>query len=282
MDDVTFLSRIIQESPEGVVHAVWHDNRLDSDALPIVHLDDDGGLSIYGVDGVNRKTADGNPASSPVPPASRHKFDDGTLLARCWRAVHILNFAKQANDTDRIFVDVHPNICADTDVIPASISRLVDGILGCGLRLEQVILQIRSEGYPNYENVLKLVSLSRSCGFRIAFSGFGVGGVNLDRMIELEPEFVRIHEHMLHMARETPNGLVLLKGMVRILRDLDIHTILCGVHTEYDLAYARQANVCMVTGRLFGEPAPMQPMCRGEGLVRDDVAVTLPKWRSVA
>lgn len=262
---------------QGVGYSTaWEGQQLLSYASPLVRFSVDGQLSTYGMDGLCHAAENDLIDNDPT---DKDRTGHAMRMACC---LHVLNFAAHAPDPLHLFLEMDPCLVSKGQTY----SKVLDDITTCaedaGCAPDRIVLQVKADTCADFEEVLDLCHAIRAAGFKLAFTGFGVGGVNLDRLLDFQPEFVRIHEQMLQLALETSHGLVLLKGMTQLLRDLEITTILCGVDVIEELQHARNAGVCMVAGRFFGQPVLMADLTRGIVLpdqVEPDPAM---RWPAVA
>jgi hypothetical protein len=93
----------------------------------------------------------------------------------------------------------------------------------------------------------------RDCGFLIAVDDFGARYSNLDRLLRIQPDLVKLDGELIR-ARNRRSGRPLLRDLVTLLHQSDIVVVVEGVETTEELVLAVEAKVDIAQGFLLGRP----------------------------
>jgi diguanylate cyclase (GGDEF)-like protein len=150
------------------------------------------------------------------------------------------------------------------NVAPSTFTRagyeqtLARMVSGAGLDPSSVVLEIlESEGVSVGELALAAWRY-RGCGFLIAVDDFGAGYSNLDRLLRIQPDFVKIDGELIR-AKSRASDQPLLPNIVSLLHQADMLVVVEGIETTEELVLAVESNVDFAQGFLLGRPSPMIP-----------------------
>lgn len=104
--------------------------------------------------------------------------------------------------------------------------------------------------------VHKAVTKLRSMGIRVALDDFGIGHSNLMRLQGLDVDIVKIDKRFIHGAVESDRGRDLLEGMVGLIHNLNVQTVIEGVETAEHLKIAQDIGASLAQGYFLGRPKP--------------------------
>ena len=92
-------------------------------------------------------------------------------------------------------------------------------------------------------------------GFLVAVDDFGAGHSNLDRLLTLRPDIVKLDRSLIHAHQPDLRESVMPK-LVSLLHEAGMLVVAEGIETEEDLLLAARSGVDFVQGFLFGQPGP--------------------------
>lgn len=93
-------------------------------------------------------------------------------------------------------------------------------------------------------------------GIRVALDDFGIGHSNLMRLQGLDVDIVKIDKRFIHGAVESDRGRDLLEGMVGLIHNLNVQTVIEGVETAEHLKIAQDIGASLAQGYFLGRPKP--------------------------
>jgi len=109
-------------------------------------------------------------------------------------------------------------------------------------------------------DVSSLKELCRRTGARLVVDDFGAGYSNLERVVDLEPEVIKLD---LVLTREIQNHKpkqVVVRHMVNMCKDLGARVVAEGVETLDELKCVRDLGVDFAQGYLLAYPATPPPV----------------------
>ncbi|MCX4144380.1 bifunctional diguanylate cyclase/phosphodiesterase [Paraburkholderia madseniana] len=188
-----------------------------------------------------------------VPPvvlfAPRPSSDEGAL-DRASHAVHLANARKSLPDDAWLFLNILPA----TFIAEGYADQLAMIVRAVGLEPERVILEILESHGGSVDDMSRVAALYREHGFLIAVDDFGAGQSNLDRLLRIRPDLVKLDGELI---RATGHGTEqpILPKLVSLLHLAGMLVVVEGVETTEELILAVESNVDFAQGFLLGRPA---------------------------
>jgi EAL domain-containing protein (putative c-di-GMP-specific phosphodiesterase class I) len=148
------------------------------------------------------------------------------------------------------FVNVHPDDLLD--------HQLFDPVAPLSKVARQVVLEVTERaGLEGVNDVAARIRWLRRIGFRIAVDDLGAGDAGLKRLIELQPDVVKLDMGLIrdldHQQHEHKRRLV--GGLVALCHDLGAIVVGEGVETRGELEALVALRCDLVQGFLLGRPA---------------------------
>jgi EAL domain-containing protein (putative c-di-GMP-specific phosphodiesterase class I) len=118
---------------------------------------------------------------------------------------------------------------------------------------QRVVFEITELGGGNHK-LTEVVSRYRDAGARIAIDDFGAGYSQLDRVLALQPDILKLDMRLFQeAARGGPSGEV-VKALAQMAEKTGCWIIAEGVETEAELDFALECGARYVQGFLFARP----------------------------
>lgn len=176
------------------------------------------------------------------------------LLAELDRACcdTTLNAAKDLPDGALLFANVLPALIND----PVFRSRLIDRTRST-VEPSRLVLEI-NEGYAikSYELLSRGVDELRACGIRLAVDDLGAGYANLDHVMKLHPDFLKLDLSLVRDVHKSPVKRALIESMVAVGRAVGSTVIAEGIEVPEERDTLRELGVEWGQGYLFARPGP--------------------------
>lgn len=188
-----------------------------------------------------------------VPPvvlfAPKPSSDEGAL-DRASHAVHLDNARKSLPADSWLFLNILPA----TFIAEGYADQLAKIVRAVGLEPERVILEILESHGGSVDDMSRAAALYREHGFLIAVDDFGAGQSNLDRLLRIRPDIVKLDGELI---RATSHGTEqpILPKLVSLLHQAGMLVVVEGVETTEELILAVESNVDFAQGYLLGRPA---------------------------
>lgn len=123
-----------------------------------------------------------------------------------------------------------------------------------GVDPHRLVFEITELGGGN-QRLPEVVARYRDAGARIAIDDFGAGYSQLDRVLALQPDILKLDMRLFQQAaRGGPSGEV-VKALAQMAEKTGCWIIAEGVETEAELDFALECGARFVQGYLFARPA---------------------------
>ncbi|BCG23578.1 EAL domain-containing protein [Pseudomonas tohonis] len=183
-------------------------------------------------------------ADSKVPPAALRRLDREIredALARLHQAP--ADWFLSINISPRWISRLHPG-----QALP-SLKQLERN----GVAPERIVFEITELGGAS-QRLPDVVARYRQAGARIAIDDFGAGYSQLDRVLALQPDILKLDMQLFQAAaRGGPSGEV-VKALAQMAEKTGCWIIAEGVETEAELDFALECGARYVQGYLFAKP----------------------------
>jgi len=107
----------------------------------------------------------------------------------------------------------------------------------------------------NEERALAALNALRQSGFSLALDDFGSGFSALSYLKMFDFDTVKLDRSLLKDIHYNKKALALFQGIIAMLQQLNIHTVIEGVELAEYLPLLREANVNLLQGFYFDKPA---------------------------
>lgn len=244
------VAGLMRESRGGFRRAQLGDYELHSAFQPIYTVDDHSG-TLYGVEALVRPYRHGEPIE-PLDFFARIPQADQLVADWLCLMLHVTNAAAWRLSGLNLFVNMHPDasrevrqICRNLDALVAYADRL-------GVDASRIVFEVTERRAGTEDGLGFIAQKIRALGCRLAVDDFGTSGSNLVRVVELEPDIVKIDPVWLKSMLESEGSAALASIVVRRLQRMGSAVLCEGVETPHELAWSRDQGVQMIQGHLFG------------------------------
>ncbi|NOX15432.1 MAG: EAL domain-containing protein [Epsilonproteobacteria bacterium] len=115
---------------------------------------------------------------------------------------------------------------------------------------------LESEGINNYDMVLKFVETVKSFGAKIAIDDFGSGYSNFERILKLQPDYIKIDGSLIKNIDKNDDMKILTQTIVDFANKLNIKTIAEYVHSKEVLDTITKMGIDFAQGYYISKPLP--------------------------
>lgn len=217
---------------------------------PIIDV---GRKSIVGYEALGRTRGHSGAITSIGPLFNDPSVDRQYLLEidRCVRRQAMARFAGMSDD---VFLSLNllPEWMSD---LPRNAQvPTIQMAQECGLAPSRVLIEV-IEAVGETPRMQELVRRYRQAGMRIAIDDFGAGHSHIDRLIQLEPDFIKMD--MSFFKRGMAGGLPqeVVKSLGELARRSGCHLLCEGVETKEEFFFALDCNARFVQGYFFYPPS---------------------------
>jgi diguanylate cyclase (GGDEF)-like protein len=237
-------------SPESAVPTPqWNGHTLLSHFQPLYSLSHQ---KVVGFEALVRGLSNAGDLVAPQTLFDRASDSDPNALDTLTHELH-LGTAKQQLPADSwLFINLLPS----TFIHPGYVDHILEIVRRYGLLPSNIVLEIL-ESQEGDINVLADASHRyRDAGFLVAIDDFGSGHSNIDRLLRIQPDIVKL-DGTLTRARCRTTSRPLLPNLVSMLHSAGMLVVIEGVETNDELVLAVEANVDLVQGYLLARPSPL-------------------------
>jgi len=202
--------------------------------------------------------------------AAAHKL---VSFDRLVRTIHLLNHANVFDEHELLFLNVHPQLLTSV----RDHGRTFEQILHYySIPTAQVVIEIQEAAVKDDARLEEAVNNYRSLGYRIAVDNFGSGHGSLDklfhpkpghnklssiegmgwlnRVVNLQPDFVKLDEAVMRQAETDVQALQVLHRLVNLFHGIGVKVVVQNIETKKQLDIARNAGADLMQGNYLGRP----------------------------
>jgi EAL domain-containing protein (putative c-di-GMP-specific phosphodiesterase class I) len=206
-----------------------------------------------------------------ISPAKAFAFpvtsDEIIYFDRLCRMVHVVNFVRQANPKEFLFLNIDGRQLLNVGG-GAHGSAFETLLKYCGLKPTQVVLEIVESRIDDLGRLVEAVSDYQKRGYRVAIDDFGCQDSNFDRLWQLSPDFVKLDRSLIVQSMINPRAKVILPKLVEIIHDLEAQVVCEGIETLAQHHLALDSGVDLLQGFYYARPHPS--LLSPEPLTKED------------
>ena len=119
----------------------------------------------------------------------------------------------------------------------------------------QLILEIlESESIDNFKFIKIFTKKMQNLGVRISIDDFGSGYSNFSRILELNPDIIKIDGSLIKNIHEDKKSFIIVKTIINFAQELGIDTVVEFVHNKEVLEKTKELDVTGYQGYFIAEP----------------------------
>ncbi len=115
---------------------------------------------------------------------------------------------------------------------------------------------LESEGIDNYDIVLEFIEMVKSYGAKIAIDDFGSGYSNFERIVKLQPDYIKIDGSIIRNIDKNEDMKIISQTIVDFAQKLGVKTVAEYVHSKTIFDIVEEMGVDFAQGYYIGEPSP--------------------------
>jgi len=126
---------------------------------------------------------------------------------------------------------------------------------------QRIIFEIlESDFIEDFTIVSTFVKKVRRLGCQIAIDDFGSGYSNIENILELKPNFIKIDGSLIKDIDTSTIAMTVVKNVIKMSEELHIKTIAEHVHNEEIYKIVKQLRIDYMQGYYTGEPFPAKEL----------------------
>lgn len=180
---------------------------------------------------------------------------------RLVRIIHLMNHARSFSERELLFLKVHPQLLSSV----GDHGRIFERVLHFySVPTSRVVVEVRET--EDEAVLIDATNNYRALGYRVAVDGFGEANSNLERVLRLKPDIVKLDKELLYTAVRSRNAADSLKRLVSRFHQAGIKVDLQGIETQVQLEIARQSGADLLQGYHLARPATQDVFYRSAPL----------------
>jgi len=177
-----------------------------------------------------------------------------------------LKNAKFKNIQKGIFINFAPNSIYNPEFC---LNDTVNTALELNLDPSKIVFEvIESEKVEKFDHITNIINFYRSRGFRVALDDVGSGYSSLNRLVQLNPDVIKIDMELVRNIDKNPVKRAVVGSIVQIATEIGAKTLAEGIETRDEFNIVKTLGVNLAQGYLFGKPS-LEPL-RSLGDIRLD------------
>ncbi len=140
---------------------------------------------------------------------------------------------------------------------PAIVDRVMAIISQNQVDTKKIRIEITESAFiENYDDVMNVIGQLRKNGVKFCLDDFGTGYSNLETVLKLDLEYIKIDKSILYNSVTSEKYFELMKGLVRIFTELGIKVIIEGVENQIHNDIVNRIDAHLIQGYLYARPVP--------------------------
>lgn len=255
---VKSLKRLVEIGRSGWLLDMISEGRLTSHFQPIVRAEDPS--EIFGQEALLRGLDDEGGLISPGRIFGAAKKCGVLFQIDLAARRTAIQEAVRHKIEDKLFINFTPTSIYDPKFCLRSTVEAVDE---AGLYHENVVFEVtETEHAEDFGDLKDITDQYRETGFRVALDDVGSGYSSLNLLSGLRPDFVKLDLQLVRGVDGDPYKATVARKLLEMARDLGVESVVEGVETEEELAWAREEGATFVQGYLIARPSnpPVQDL----------------------
>ena len=229
---------------------IIENNRIYPVYQPIVSVKE---KKIVGVEALTRGVDSSDDMVTPDRLFCASKEYDKVLeFDRLCRKNAITKFGEEGNKDDHIlFLNFDPGILNDVSIGSCWMEKLVraNNIEPSSVAIEIVESQVESS-----KKLIEFTNLYRDLGFLIVLDDFGAEHSNLNRVIDLKPDIIKIDRKIVDCVSNEHYKRAIISSIVNLSNKTGVLTLAEGVENLNDITTCCELGVDLFQGFFFAKP----------------------------
>ena len=125
-----------------------------------------------------------------------------------------------------------------------------------GISPGSIVIEVNECKIHDVENLLSFVKKYKDYGFSIALDDFGTSESNIERLLLVEPHYIKLARNFIEDIHKDAKKQKLLKFMRLLSEEFNTSLILEGVETLEEFYFIRHQGIKLAQGYFFAHPQP--------------------------
>lgn len=180
---------------------------------------------------------------------SRENIGEIIELDRLCRTLHSANYQQHSQEDRWLFLNINPEVINHGHIYGDFFSELLNKT---SIQPSQVVVEVLENQVSEETLLRERIDYYRQMGCLIAIDDFGAGHSNIDRVLHMEPEIVKLDRSLL--LNTSAKAKRILSNLVALLHEAGCLVVLECIETLEQALLAYEIDVDMVQGYFFSKP----------------------------
>ncbi|MFW6252830.1 MAG: EAL domain-containing protein [bacterium] len=228
----------------------WRQYSLSSVLQPIVNLKD---RDIVGVEALARGYDNAGATCDPLSlfAEAAQQRDILSLDRQCREAAFAAYEAAGPGRPDVLFVNLTSSLLDDPS---SSDNYLLEQVHAWGIRPDRVAIEVVESGVRSMDTLRSFAERYRRHGFLIALDDFGASHSNLERLVELKPDVVKIDRNLVSGVHENHYKRAVVEAISGLCHSFGAISLAEGVEHSAELECLTSLGCDLFQGYLLARP----------------------------
>ncbi|WP_108125852.1 EAL domain-containing protein [Saccharospirillum mangrovi] len=172
---------------------------------------------------------------------------------------------RMIDETFRLLKDLNVGFTLNFTARDLGNTELIERLktwLRSGIAAERVTLEIvESDGLRDFQRFAITIMELRRLGCQLAIDDFGSAYSNLERVLHLKPDWIKLDGSLIRNLDESEVSRILVRRVVQLCQDLNIRTVAEHVHSNEILDVVKVMGVDYFQGFHLAEPMAVADFC---------------------
>jgi len=167
---------------------------------------------------------------------------------------HHCTVGDQDSSGKLLFLNVDVSVLDDGDTV---VGWIGDQVRASGVSNRQVALEIVESSVQSTDKLIDFVNRYRAAGFLIVLDDFGDSHSNLNRVVQLKPDIIKIDKALIRNIDSDYYKQSIVQTITRLSNKIGAITLAEGVETQAELFACYALGIQLFQGFLFAMPKPV-------------------------
>ncbi len=157
----------------------------------------------------------------------------------------------------KLFINLQPRSLISARLAP----ELIALVRKFDIDPKRIVLELtEQQAFINPGVIIETLTKLRQQGFQVALDDFGEGFSNLQFVQNIKPDYLKLSGSFCRDLHTDRHKQIIVRTVVQMARDLQIHTVIEQVEKQEELEQARKLGITYAQGYLFARPMPAQQL----------------------
>jgi EAL domain-containing protein (putative c-di-GMP-specific phosphodiesterase class I) len=171
------------------------------------------------------------------------------------KAVQTYSYNGYSSEDGKLFLNVLPSTLLNSNFLTLIKNMTTDGLLNS----QHIVFEITEQEITNFERVNAVLNSLKKYGMSIAIDDFGNGFLDMKKLIDLEPNYIKLDRYFSEELSVSPRKQDAIKFLLEYCQKFNIDLILEGLETIENIDVSKDIGIPFGQGFGLGKPSVLVP-----------------------